>query len=417
MNRRALAGLAVAAGICGILEGCPADEAPAPPPPAPVVEELPAGFPEFTLPAHTATTPLLLPASPDVEKTLEVLKAVVLTHANDPENPWAVAHGLLAMGPTFTVSTGQAAVDYLFTRYAQVAEIEGHELPYFPRSEGEIRIEPHTDLLMKNFTEIGVQPDHVVTVQGKSFEVGDAWRHSLLTTFLKKTDGSSSYDSPNDMPWGVQALAAWAPPGMRWRAFDGTEMRIDELAKLMVHVLTSESSFMIAAMASGQGFEKKGQGIFGYTCGGAHLLQGSIFVVARGLGGEAERDKMRVQGQLLFYRFPRELEIYRKAMEENPTKRLILLAQQLKFVGHWLESTHKMLASGLYTANPSDQLIAAQAVGVLIDTTRELKALGALDNLEQIRSQNEQLYLDLVGDSSHAIRGLELALGRQTFSY
>lgn len=413
MRRAALLG-----ALAALAAGCPAEEKAAQELPivSPPIEDVPA-LPGLSPPSHAATTPLVIPASPDVEKTLEVLRAVVQTHANDPENPWAVAHGLLALGPSFTVRSGEPAVDYLFSRYAKIGEIQGHTLPYFPRTEGAIKIEPHTDLLLKNFTEIGVSPDQVVTVQGRSFEVGDAWHHTMLTTFLKKQDGSSSYDSPNDMPWGVQALAAWAPPGLRWRAFDGTEMSIDELARLMVHVLTSESGFMIAAMSAGQDFEKKGQGIFQYTCGGAHLLQGSTFVVARGLGGDAERDKIRVQGQLLFYRFPRELAIYKKAMDENPTRKLVLMVQQLKFVGHWLESTHKLLAAGLYTPSPSDQLIAAEAVNVLVGTTRELKALGAFDNLDAIRPQNEQLYLDIVGDASHAIRGLELALGRQTFSY
>ena len=32
-------------------------------------------------------------------------------------------------------------------------------------------------------------------------------------------------------------------------------------------------------------------------------------------------------------------------------------------------------------------------------------------------AHQKQLYLDIVGDSSHAIRGLEIALGRQTVRY
>ncbi|MCB9765691.1 MAG: hypothetical protein H6739_38310 [Alphaproteobacteria bacterium] len=422
MRRRALAlTLTLGLALWACCSGEEPAEIPAPPGPSETpASETPAAstdLPTPVLPAHTVTTPYPVPASPDVEKTLEVLKGVVGTYATDPEDPWAVGHGMLALGPDLQLSNGQPAVDWLFSQYAQPAEVSGHTLPAFPRSVGDIRVEPHTDLLLKVFTEVGVSPDKPITAGGTSFAVRDAWRHSLLTTFLKKSDGSSSYDSPNDMPWGVQGLAAWAPPNLRWTAYEGTEMTLDDLTRLMVHVLTTESAFMIRAMASNEGFEKRGQGIFKYTCGGAHLLQGSIFAVARGYGGDAERNKMAVQGQLLFYRFPRELEIYAKAAIAQPNFQLVLTAQQLKFVGHWLESAHKMAASGLYTPSPAEQQQMAEAVDVLVATVMVLKKLGALDNLEQIRGENEQLYLDLVGDSAHAIRGLELALGRQTFSY
>ena len=80
--------------------------------------------------------------------------------------------------------------------------------------------------------------------------------------------------------------------------------------------------------------------------------------------------------------------------------------------GHWLESAHKMAIAGLLTPDSDQQAMMAQVIDIVVATTRELKALGALDNLDQIRAQNEQLYLDLVGDSAHAIRGLELATGR-----
>ena len=194
-------------------------------------------------------------------------------------------------------------------------------------------------------------------------------------------------------------------------------MTMDDLAKLMVHVLTKESDFMIRSMMAGEDFEKRRQGVLAYTCGGAHLLQGSIAVVAGGFGGTDEREKMRVQGQLSFYRFPVEIGIYDKAMQEHPEHRLVLMSQQLKFTGHWLESVHKLMAAGLYEPNAIEQQTLSTAIDVLISTTKELKALGAFDNLEQIDTENHQLYLDLVGDSAHAIRGVELATGRQEFLY
>ena len=86
-------------------------------------------------------------------------------------------------------------------------------------------------------------------------------------------------------------------------------------------------------------------------------------------------------------------------------------------MGHWLESIHKILASGLYTAEPAEQRVLEEALRVLVETVSRLKTLGAYDNLGAIRAQNEQLYLDLVGDSAHALRGAELATGRAEYRY
>ena len=52
-----------------------------------------------------------------------------------------------------------------------------------------------------------------------------------------------------------------------------------------------------------------------------------------------------------------------------------------------------------------------------METAKQLKRTGAMDNLGALREGNEQLYLDIVGDASHAVRGLELALGRATVAY
>jgi len=58
-----------------------------------------------------------------------------------------------------------------------------------------------------------------------------------------------------------------------------------------------------------------------------------------------------------------------------------------------------------------------EAVKLLVDTAKRLKKTGAMDNLQALREGNEQLYLDIVGDSAHAVRGMELALGRASIAY
>lgn len=407
--------------ILALALGCSGEDVEAPVANAPVETVAPQPTVQTTLgavaPEDRAKTPYPTVAGPDLQAAVGVLTQVVDEHASDPDNPWAIAHGIIARGEAFTVS-GEPAVPFLYANYAEVSEIDGKRLVAFPRkTDAGLEIEPHTDLMLKAISEVGVDPHTVVHVHGEEFEIADTWRHSLATTYLDKKTGDSSFDSPNDMPWGVQALTLWAPKGLRWTSFTGTEMSMDDLTKLMVHVLTKESDFMIRSMMAGQGFEKRKQGIFSYTCGGAHLLQGSIAAVASGFGGADETEKMRIQGQLLFYRFPIEVGIYQQAMKDHPEHELILLSQQLKFTGHWLESVHKLMAAGLYTPNSIEQQTLNSAVDLLISTTKELKALGAFDNLAEIDAKNHQLYLDLVGDSAHAIRGVELATGQQDFAY
>ncbi|MCK6521172.1 hypothetical protein L6R49_06995 [Myxococcota bacterium] len=371
-----------------------------------------SALPEPEGPKQALTTPYPAPAGPDVEKALEVLGAVVDQHAADPEDPWAITHALLARGERLVLTNGRPAIEHLFERFAQVEVVNGERLPHFPRTLGEVNVEPHTDLTLKNLTEIGLTPTRVVKVGDEELTLADAWQHSLMTTYLTADGSKTSFDSPNDMPWAVQGLAAWAPKGLRWTSTNGTAMSLDKLVELQVHVLASESQDLFAAMASGGPFVKRGQGIFKYTCGGAHLLQGSAYAVARGFGGEAERQKLQAQGKLLFWRLTEETNLYAQAITQQPSMRLILMAQQLKFLGHWLESAHKLMALGLYTPDAAEQQKLNDAVNLTIETTRTLKALGAFDNLPEIKTKNPQLYKDIVGDSSHAVRGLNLALGR-----
>lgn len=372
------------------------------------------GFPTPKPLSQSAKTPAPVPASPDAERALVELQKVCKTYGSDPENPWAVAHAILAFGPELTLSNGEPAVDYLYARYGQVYDIGGERLPSFPAKTADgIPVEPHTDLILKAVTESGLPPERQILVQGETFTLGDHWEHSLRTTFLDKNTGASSYTSPNDMPWGVQALASWGTPHQtQWEAYDGTDMDLDDLVKFELHVLTSESTFLYKAMLGGQSFKKERQGVFNYTCGGAHLVQGAVLPIAQGYGNAQDREKLASQGAILAYRYPIERDIYAQARKQAPSQSLVLYVQELKFIGHWLESMHKLMATGIYTPTATDQLVLTQAVGDLIETTAALKRLGALDNAGTLRESNEQLYLDIVGDSCHAVRGLELALGR-----
>jgi hypothetical protein len=371
------------------------------------------------LPAsREAKTPAPLAEAEIYTATLKILGDVVDAHATDPANPWAIGHGILARGAGMKLRNGADAVDWLFSEYAEELEVADGTLVRFPRSRGDIRIEPHTDLILKALTEARVDPARVVTVGGNPHPVADLYRASLLHTWLDPYKNHSSFDNPNDVPWSVQALSSWAPDDLTWLALDGTAMKLTGLIGFNVAVLDSETQFLAAAMRSGADFERQGQGIFQYTCGGAHLLQGAAMAAARFDSPPALKQTVARQVDLMFYRLPRELAIYDAAAKRlGPRYATKLMVQRLKFTGHFLESMHKLAALGYYTPTPEQVTLLEGAAMQVALIAQGLQKTGALDDLEAIRAEDEQLYLDIVGDSAHAIRGLTLALGQGSVFY
>jgi hypothetical protein len=395
-------------------------EAPSPPAPAATAAPWTAASiaslqpsPPTRLGRSTAT----LPPDPAWATTAARLGAVVDRYATDPANPWAIAHGMLARGPGLRLQNGQDAVDWLFAEYAEELPVGEARLVHFPPTRGAIRIEPHTDLVLKALTEAGVDPARVVQVQGRPHPVADLYRGSLLSTWLVPERNHSSFADPDDVPWALQALAAWSPPPLRWTARDGTPGDLDKLTLFGVAVLVKETRFLAEAKAAGADFQRQGQGLFTYTCGGAHLLQGVSYAVARGYGGERAPAAVEEQIALAFYRFPRELAIYDDAMKRMPEHELRLLVQRLKFVGHFLETSHRWVATGQLQPTPAQKADMDGAARQLALVVEALDQQGVLRGLDALRQRDEQLYLDVVGDSSHALRGLELALGTGSIAW
>jgi hypothetical protein len=269
---------------------------------------------------------------------------------------------------------------------------------------------------MKALAEIGVRLDRPVQVEGTTHQVGELYYDTILSTFLDKGTGLSSFANPNDMPWGLQAVATYAGHDLTWEV-KGHSQDLNMLTEFLVHVLTVESKNLFQAMGQGDSFVKDGKGIFAYTCGGSHLLQGAAYLVGKGFGKQVEKEKIEAQIALSFWRFPRELALYEKMRNQSPENELVLTVQQLKFVGHWIESLNKMAAMKLFDPTPDQQAAMGEALKILVETAKRLKKTGAMDNLAVLREGNEQLYLDIVGDASHAVRGMELALGRATIAY
>jgi hypothetical protein len=353
-------------------------------------------------------------STPELEAARAVLEAVVRSEAVVDDHPWALGHALLAFGPDLALADGRSAIDQLFSDFGEEVVVGDETLIRFPTKRGTIRIEPHSELLLKALTEIGVSPERAVVVDGKPHRVGDLYRHAMS---LAWTDGASTgYGAYNDAPWALQALATWAPGDVEWQAA-GHAMSLDGMTTDVVAQMSRETAFMRDAVASGTRFEKKGQGIFAYTCGGAHLIQGAALAVGRGYGTETDRQLVLDEIALLFHRLPFEVQLVDSYLKSAPEYQLVLVEQRLKFLGHWVETIHKAAAMGLFEPTEDQKRQIGGASDELVRTVLIIEKMGVYGKLAEVRASNEQTYLDYVGDSAHALRALDIATGRGSVLY
>jgi hypothetical protein len=359
----------------------------------------------------TVESPLAAPLRPEVARVRTQLLSFVRQRGLDVDLPWATGHALLALGADAELADGRKVVDYLVEDWSNLEGLGSSATLRFPRSRGRVPVEPHAELMLKVFAELGVSPDHEVVSGGERVTLQALYRGALARAWV--SGEQSGYASWNDTPWALSALAAWTPRDASWTAEGGRESNVDALTGAVLAKLVEATDFMKQAQASGQPLVKQRQGIFAYTCGGAHLIQGAGAAVAAGFGPPESLDVMRDQAQTLQWRYGEELRIVNEAIAGYPQMGILLQIQKLKFAGHYLETIHKLAAWGMI--EPTDALRATltSAEDALVAAFDALQASGAFEGADQVRAQNAQAYLDLVGDSAHAVHGLDLAAGAE----
>jgi hypothetical protein len=342
-----------------------------------------------------ALSPLAAPLTRRAEAARVRLDVFVRAHAATPEQPWALTHALLALGPELKVGES-AAIDLLFSRWA--AHEEGH--PGFPTVAEGVAVEPHPDLVLKTLVELGVPPTRSVEVAGRASTVAALYAGASARGWAAPDRPAATWD---DSAWTLHALAAWTAPH---------EARLDAATAAAAAQLVQDMAPIADALRSGAPLVKERQGIFGYACGGAHWLQAVGTLVGRGHGGAEDRAAMVGVLPAHLGRLEAELALTDAAIEAHPDYRLLLVVQRLKLLGHWLETTHRLAALGLLPADAEARRRVAEANEALAATVEALDAAGAWTDLSAIRAEREQTWLDLLGDGSHALRALELSAGR-----
>ncbi|RMG20049.1 MAG: hypothetical protein D6729_03730 [Deltaproteobacteria bacterium] len=350
----------------------------------------------------TRKTPALHRAPPPADVLAAVrrrLEAHVKAYAfRDPDNAWAIAHGLLALGPKMSEKERLKWARKILAK-ASTRVVSGRTIPVVEgQAPDGTPLEPHEDLLLRSLLTVGVPLDLEFRAGGRRYTVRDLYEGALW-----------KFEPPHGGSWGAKAWTLLAiERALSMGEGDGTFVnhrgqRLD--ARAMVRQAAADlherMRFLEETRDSGRPLVKRRQGIYAEPCGGFHFVQA---IAAWGDEVPQLRGEISWETDLLHYRLAAERGVYAAAYQSAPPSlHLLLTIQELKFYGHWLETLADLRDAGA-KVDPGHVALALEG---LVGAVRRLEAAGAFDRMEEIDRRRHQSYLDLIGDSAHALRGLD----------
>ena len=87
--------------------------------------------------------------------------AIIRQYAAGPDDPWAVCHGVRAMGTNFRLGDGRRAVNFLLGERLTIQPANGKSVLAFP-----IELEVHPNAFLKTMLEAGVPLGYEFTSGG-----------------------------------------------------------------------------------------------------------------------------------------------------------------------------------------------------------------------------------------------------------
>lgn len=337
----------------------------------------------------------------------QALRALVQRYAAVKDDPWAMMHGVRALGKGFAFDEG-SAVDYLCAHVLKEKEVAGARYLAMPRE-----VEGHANTLLKTFLEAGVGLDHPITAVGRRRVVGDLLASAkALFSFDPNLDPLNN--SRDELAWSIIAFSMTTRPGRDvWKNAGGQEIRFRDVVAAGFSTAELASADFSSAMKKGvmPGWKDR---ISNFTCGGTHLIYSLAVAVRHGHLGEEGRRRLAKQLDLLIWRLRADLyladryyEIVATAYSKSQFKRHYELDTRLKFLGHSLEILNYVGMFRLFTPTAAQQVEIRKATEILADAILEVSTL----DLGALRGQKPHLYDLLVGDACHAYHGLRMVLG------
>ncbi|MBI2883488.1 MAG: twin-arginine translocation signal domain-containing protein [Candidatus Methylomirabilis oxyfera] len=342
-----------------------------------------------------------------LDGTQAILAPLITRYAPLQDDPWVMMHGVRAMGPGFTVGS-ERAVDLLCSRFLKHKQVAGKAYLYMP-----VEHEGHANACLKTLLEVGVQPSHSFTLDGRRYTVGDLVNSAkALFVFDPKTIDR------DELAWTLIAFSLQLQPsGDTWTNAYGQQIRFADVVRFGLDTLDETTRQFRQAKARGVMPTEK-DAIMGLTCGGTHLAYSLASCVANGHGGEEARARLQGYLDLHIWRLQADGYLmdrfYRQAAPSQSAppalQRLAALYYHdatLKFYGHSFEIIGFAKRHRLLAPTPAHTRAIEQGATTLHEAA---KAMEGIDFFE-FRQTNLRLFHHLVGDSCHAYHGIRMTPG------
>ena len=325
-------------------------------------------------------------------------EAIVRQWATSPDDPWAVCHGVRAMGRDFKMKSGQKAVDWLLETHLATVAVNGRTLLAFP-----LAVESHPNMFLKTMLEAGVPVDYGFSHQKKTRTLGEVVddAHALFRP-------SQVMGQPNALPWSIIAFARTTSP-MRatWTNAWGESVDFDAVVDDALRLMEQASAPLAQAMRDNRA-ESTRAPVHGFTCGGAHMLYALLTAAQTGFAGTQRHDRIRVQSDVMLWRLRADIALIERFYKERaaqPGAYWFELDAKVKLLGHGEECLAFAVRRGVVKLSDPQQKQRREAVLALKKLIADMEG----KNVADARAINKELFRQLVGDTCHARRGLTLA--------
>ncbi len=334
------------------------------------------------------TDPWTPASAQDEAAARAVLERVVRDEAlaSDDET-WMLAHALAPFGREATTKAGTNVVDAILAR----ASVEGGAPVFTGESASKTLRDPHPDHTLAALLDAGVPGTQAFAIGDARFTVADLYAHAR-----------ARFEPPKSWAehvWTLHAMADAAASGLP-EAPDGIA-----LARAAATSIVADMQFLADARRDGAAVRKRGQGPWSQPCGGLHGIEAVAAWLALREDATLRADVVRIV-DVLAYRVGVEADLYAWMRGQAPPDIVEKLdAQELKFFGHVLDAADELAAAKA----PLPAAVLAEARARVVAAVVRLERTGALADLAGLRTSDPQLYRDLVGDSAHALVGLDRA--------